>query len=53
MGCLECGDLDNIEWLHWFCNKCEAKYEKLGKQVKEEMENGKRVHISRKKRSSN
>ncbi len=53
MGCLECGDSDNIKWLHWLCDKCESKYEKIGKQYEEELKNGKRVQVNRKKRSSN
>lgn len=52
MGCLECGNLDNIEPLHWLCNKCETKWIKIGEQVEEVMKNGKRIQTNRSKRSN-
>lgn len=57
MGCLECGDNEyaskQFPNVNWLCPKCDEKWAKIGEQTEEELKNGKRVQISRKKRSSN
>ncbi|QJT70450.1 hypothetical protein [Microcystis phage MaeS] len=57
MGCLECGDNEYVSKqfpnVNWLCPKCDEKWVKIGEQTEEELKNGKRVQVSRKKRSSN